>query len=107
MAGNSGRYKGRRSREPRRHYPHARERTPMLNLNRLTMFRYGIREIMSDYKVDEAVASSVIASVIAKGSRISIDSAKTFVRGQETIGIYPKKASDEICFLLEEFSKHR
>lgn len=79
----------------------------MLSLNKMTVFRYGLREIMSNYKVDEATASSVIASVMAKASRISIDSAKRFIREQEMLGVCPKEVSDEIYDLLERFSMYR
>lgn len=107
LARNRNRNRGRRSSRQRRYNPRERERTPMLNLNRITMFRYGIRDIMSSYEIDKAVATTVIASVVAKGSRISIDSAKVFVRGQEKTGSYPTEAADEICDLLEKFSKFR
>jgi hypothetical protein len=66
----------------------------MLNLGRITTFRYGMREIMSHYEIDEATSSSLIASVIAKGSRMSISSARDFV-------------TDEICDLLEKFARYR
>jgi hypothetical protein len=79
----------------------------MLNLGRLTSIKYGLREIMKDYEIDESVASTVIASVIAKGSRISIASARTYVREQEKAGMYPKDVSDEICGLLSQYSKIR
>lgn len=107
MAGNSGRYKGRRNSEPRYHSPRESERTTMLNLGRVSSFRYGMREIMQNYEIEDSAASSVIASVIAKGSRISIDSAIHYVRDQEKTGIYPKEVSDEICDLLDRFSKLR
>ena len=107
MPVNRGRFKGKRSNEPKKHGPRERERTLMLSLNKMTVFRYGLREIMSNYKVDEATASSVIASVMAKASRISIDSAKKFIREQETLGVCPKAVSDEIYDLLERFSMYR
>lgn len=107
MAGNRGKYKGRRSYNQKKHHPRERERTTMLNLNRIIIFRYGIKEIMIDYEIDEAVASSVLASLVAKGSRISIDAAKTYVRVQERMGKYPKEVSDEIFYLLDKYSTHR
>jgi len=79
----------------------------MLSLNKMTVFRYGLREITSNYKIDEAIASSVIASVMAKASRISIDSAKRYIREQEKIGVCPKEVTDEIYDLLERFSIYR
>jgi hypothetical protein len=79
----------------------------MLNLNRVTTFRYDIREIMSHYEIDEAVASTVIASVIAKASRISIASAISYVREQEEAGSVKKEVSEEICDLLSRWSRYR
>jgi len=79
----------------------------MLNLNRITSFRYGIREIMVNHEVSESIASSVVASVIAKASRMSIDTARDYVLDQEKAGSYPKEVSDEILDLLDRYSRHR
>ena len=101
------RYKGRRYNEPRVPKPRERDRTVMLNLGRITSFRYDIREIMRHYEIEDSAASSVVASVIAKGSRISINSAMDYVREQEKAGTYPREVSEEICDLLDRFSKLR
>lgn len=79
----------------------------MLNLHRVIPFRFDIREIMTHYKVDEAIASTVVASVIAKGSRMSILTAKEYVRDQETAGAIPKEVAGEIYELLDRYSKYR
>jgi hypothetical protein len=107
LARRSGGYKGRRNREPRVHSARESERTTMLNISRLTAFRYDIKEIMSHYNIEESAATSVMASVIAKSSRISINSARDYVLEQEKSGAYPKEALDEICNLLDRFSKLR
>ena len=107
MVAGRGGYRGRRSNEPRRPNPRENERTRMLSLNNSTVFRYGMREIMSNYKVDENAAKSLIASVIAKASRISIDSAKRFMEEQEALGVCSKEATDEVFSLLERFSTFR
>lgn len=107
MAVNRGKYRGRKSSEPRRHGPRETERTLMLSQNKMTVFRYGLREIMSNYRVEEAAAKSLIASVMAKASRISIDSAKNFIREQERTGICPREVTDEVYDLLEKFSTYR
>ena len=107
LARRRGNFKRRTSNDFRKRPPTSYEKTPMLNLNRVTTFRFDIREIMSHYQVDEAVASTVIASVIAKSSRISIASARSYVREQEKAGMYSKQVSDEICDLLDRWSKYR
>lgn len=100
-------YRGRRRNEPRRYSPRETEKTTMLNLGRLSSVKYGLKEIMAHYEVDEAVASTVIASVIAKGSRISIASAREYVKDQETAGLVSHDVSKEICILLDQHSKLR
>ena len=107
MTARSGGYKGRRNREPRMHPVRESEKTAMLNLSKISAFRYDIKEIMSHYKIEESAAKSVMATVIAKGSRISIDSARTFVMEQEKTGAYPREALVEICDLLDRFAKLR
>ena len=79
----------------------------MLNLNRISSFRYGIREIMTHYEVNEAMASSIVATVIAKGSRHSIASARSYVKEQKEAGNCPREATDEIIALLDRYSKYR
>lgn len=107
LAVRSGGYRGRRNREPRMHSLRESEKTAMLNLSKISAFRYDIKEIMSHYKIEESAATSVMASVIAKGSRISIDSAREYVLEQEKTGICPKEAVREICDLLDRFSTLR
>jgi hypothetical protein len=106
LVGNS-RYKGRRRDAPRRYNPRESERATMLNLHKIIPFRFDIREIMTHYKIDEAVASSVVASVIAKASRISIKAAQEYVVDQEAAGSFQKEVTGEICELLDRYSKYR
>lgn len=107
LAGRSTGYRGKRRTAPRRYAPRESERTTMLNLGRLTSIKYSLREIMSHYEVDESIASTVIASVIAKGSRISIASARAYIREQEKAGQVSHAVSEEICNLLDQNSKLR
>ncbi len=79
----------------------------MLNVRRMSSFRYDLREILDHFEVSETIAGSVLASIIAKGSRVSIESAKTYVREQVKTGAYPSEASEEICSLLDRWSTYR
>ncbi len=79
----------------------------MLNLHRLGSFRYDLKEILSQYEVNEAIMGSVVASVVVKGSRVSIESAKAYVRDQQKTGAYPTEASEEICSLLDRWARYR
>ena len=79
----------------------------MLNLRRVSSFRYDLREILGHFEVNETIAGSILASIVAKGSRVSIESAKAYVRDQEKTGAYPREASEEICSLLDRWSTYR
>ena len=79
----------------------------MLNLRRVSSFRYDLREILSQFEVNETIAGSILASIVAKGSRVSIESAKAYVRDQQKTGAYPTEASEEICSLLDRWSTYR
>jgi len=79
----------------------------MLNLRRMTVFRYDVRALMANCKVDEALASTVIANVIAKASRVGIDDAKDYVREVESRGGYGKEVSQELCMLLDKYTLYR
>ena len=79
----------------------------MLNLRRVSSFRYDLREILGQFEVNETIAGSILASIVAKGSRVSIASAKEYVRDQEKTGAYPSEASEEICSLLDRWSTYR
>lgn len=107
MAFNRGGYKGRRRNESRAHLQGESEKMQMLHTGRVASFRYGIKEIMSYYRVSDDVASSVIATVTAKASRVSVSAARAFVLEQEKTGAYPREASDDICRLLDKYSKMR
>jgi hypothetical protein len=62
----------------------------MLNTHRLAPFKYDMNEILDSSAMDEAKASSFLASVIAKASR------------QLT-----KEETDRISRLLDKYSKYR
>lgn len=82
-------------------------RVPMLNLGRVGGFKYDVREVFVESKMDQAYASALLANIIAKASRVSISEAKTYVRSEHTRGAYEKEVSDDICSLLDRYSKYR
>ncbi len=79
----------------------------MLNVRRMGVFKYDIRAVLRDTRVDEALAKSIVANVIAKGSRVSISEAKSYIRDVEASGGLQKDASDYICQLLDKYTLWR
>jgi hypothetical protein len=79
----------------------------MLNLSRLGGFKYDIREIFSACHLDENLRASFLANIIAKASRISTLDAKQYIRQKESEGMLSKEVSEDICDLLDRYSKFR
>lgn len=85
----------------------ATKRQPMLNTHRIAPFKYDMNEIIQATKMDPSMASSFLASVIAKASRQSAREAKDYVRSFMDEGNLTKEESDRICRLIDKYSKYR
>ena len=82
-------------------------RVGMLNQRRLGEFRYDVRELFVDNQMDPELASTFLASVIAKASRQSIREAKDFVREQQVAGIITKEVMDGLIYYLDRYTKYQ
>ena len=66
-----------------------------------------MNEILEASSLDPSEASSFLASVIAKASRVSTKDAKEFVRTFLDAGDITKEEYDKISRLLDRYSKFR
>jgi hypothetical protein len=105
---NRGKITGIRRKNNRGPKPKNRQpKAPMLNMRRVNDFRYDVRQIVAKSQMDESVGPSFIAQVIAKASRVGIKDAKVYVREFEERGECSKIVSDNICNLLDRYTKYR
>ena len=79
----------------------------MLNTHKINPFKYDMNEILEASSMDPSKASSFLASVIAKASRVSTKDAKEFVRTFLDAGDITKEEYDKISRLLDRYSKFR
>ncbi|MFO8051196.1 MAG: hypothetical protein R6V01_05790 [Thermoplasmatota archaeon] len=87
--------------------PGEKKRKPLLNLGRLDYFKYDLNEIVDGSDIDEDLAPSFKASVMAKSRNMSIDDAKEYIEElveQEKIS---KDTSNKILRLLDRYTKVR
>ena len=96
----SGQYKQQRTKE-------STKRQAMLNTHRINPFKYDMNEILEASAMDPSKASSFLASVIAKASRVSTKDAKDFVKTFLDSGDLTKDEFDRICKLLDRYSRWR
>ncbi|MBE6514304.1 MAG: hypothetical protein E7Z69_04380 [Thermoplasmata archaeon] len=79
----------------------------MLNTHKINPFKYDMNEILSASSMDPSKASSFLASIIAKASRVSTRDAKDFAKTFVESGDLSKDEYDRICRLLDKYSKYR
>jgi hypothetical protein len=79
----------------------------MLNTHKLAPFKYDMNEILSESPMDPAKASSFLASIIAKASRLSTKEAKEFAKTFIDSGDLTKEEYDRIARLMDKYSKYR
>ncbi len=82
-------------------------RVGMLNQRRLGEFKYDVRELFVENQMDPDLATTFLASIIAKASRTTIREAKDFVRDQEDQDIITKDVADGLCYLLDRYTKYQ
>jgi len=83
------------------------KRQSMLNTHKLAPFKYDMNEILSASAMDPSKASSFLATIIAKASRLSTREAKDFVKTFLEEGDLTKEEHDRICRLMDKYSKYR
>ena len=77
------------------------------DMNEILPFKYDMNEILEASAMDPSKASSFLASVIAKASRVSTKDAKDFVKTFLDSGDLTKDEFDRICKLLDRYSRWR
>lgn len=95
------------SRKPKPKPKVGSKRQSMLNTQKLAPFKYDMNEILSASAMDPSKASSFLATVIAKGSRVSTKDAKDFAKTFLESGDLTKDEFDKIGRLMDKYSKYR
>jgi hypothetical protein len=85
----------------------ASQRQSMLNTHKLAPFKYDMNEILSQSSMDPTMASSFLATIIAKASRISTKEAKDYAKTFVDAGNLTKDEFDRISKLMDRYSKYR
>ncbi len=83
------------------------KRQAMLNTHKISPFKYDMNEVLAASGMDPSKASSFLATVIAKASRVSTKDAKEFVKTFLDSGDLKKEEYDKINRLLDRYSKFR
>ena len=89
------------------HRPESSKRFQMLNIRKLNGFRYDLKEILHNLKMDEKQIPNYMATVVTKASRDSINSAKDYVCEKCDDGTITKDIEKYTLDLLDRYTKYR
>ena len=90
---------------PNRGDTHRRE--SMLDMARMTQFMYYAEQIITETGKLDGTWNTIIASIVAKASRISINAAQDFIHEKVVAGLLPAEAEKPLMQLLERYSRMR
>ena len=79
----------------------------MLDEGRRTEMIYFLKEIVSDAGVSDKLAEPFLASLAAKGSRESVDSAVEFLDSKIEEEFLSENSRDPIKKVMKRFTKYR
>ena len=95
------------SKKPKPKVKTGSKRQSMLNTQKLAPFKYDMNEVLSASAMDPAKSSAFLASVIAKGSRVSTKDAKDYAKTFLDSGDLTKEEYEKISRLMDKYSKYR
>jgi len=77
------------------------------DISRLYAFKLDLKELPASGRTEQEVASSFMATVIAKTSNISMDEAKDYIREMEGKNNITKRTSAGTMRLINIYTRYR
>ncbi len=79
----------------------------MLDNKKINYFRYDVKAILNSSGIEEEVMNPLLASIVTKANRISIDEAGKYIRQQEKKEILSKETTKVLFHLLDKYKRWR
>jgi len=98
---------GRRTYSQRTNRGDTHRRESLLDMARMNQFMYYAEQIILENGTKDGTWNTILASLVAKASRISIGAAQEFIHEKVLAGLLPEKAERPLMQLLERYSRMR
>jgi len=79
----------------------------MLDIKRLTHFRYDVKKILNSTEVDQKIWDPILASIVTKASRLSIKKANEYIKELEKEELLDKETTKALLWLLDKYKRWR
>ena len=83
------------------------ERTAMLDMGKLTIFKYDLKEIVNNSDLEEEAERAFMANLIAKARNRGIDEARAYIRSFQESGDITDETAEQIFRLLKRHTRYR
>ncbi len=109
MARRGGKYKGgpRKTRFERPPDAKGGRKYLMLNLHNIDVFRYELREVLAGSEMAEPLRESFIATVMGKGTKMSVQEAKDYVGEVLVRGDIDEPTAETIVRIIDRHTRRR
>jgi hypothetical protein len=102
----------RMNRRPRRNFPQQNRNghgnyDSMLDMGRMNSFLYYAQQIIKEMGEEDGTWNSILASIVAKASRMGIKEAQEYIVLTVKNGRLPKETEQPLIELLNRYSKMR
>ena len=89
------------------HNNNEKQLVKMLDIRKLSHFRYDVKEIFKSTELDQKVWNPMLASIITKASRLSIKDANEYINELDDNGLLDKETVKALLKLLEKYKRWR
>lgn len=76
-------------------------------MRKLGYFRYDVKEIFNSTGIDQKVWNPMLASIVTKASRLSIEEANVYLHELEDEGLLGKETVKALSQLLDRYKRWR
>jgi hypothetical protein len=83
------------------------KRVKKLHRGKYMEFKYDVRKILDEETVSEEFRSNILGQTWAKGERMGVEDAKTFLNDKVAAGELPKRAAARIISLINSLTTRR
>jgi len=86
---------------------HEKQLLKMLDLKKLNYFRYDAKEIFNSTELDQKIWDPLLASIVTKASRLSINEANEYIYRLEKEETLEKETAKALIYLLNKYKRWR
>ena len=91
----------------RSHNNNEKQLIKMLDIKKLIYFQYDVKEIFNSTEMDQKIWNPMLASIVTKASRLSINEANEYIHDLKKEELLDKETANALLRLLDKYKRWR